>query len=179
MADIKVRRASLRRAGQRAVALIVKRTQQGKDKNNVAFEPYSTTPFAMPAGGGARGTLQEMVDEERASFFETKQGALWAVVNGGYAAYKAARYGQDDGTVNLSATGSMMRGLTVTAVSSRGENGRVTIGFTRIEEANKAYYHTVSGAGPSRTIRDFMGLTDEGLDEVQNIVADGLTIDLE
>ena len=54
----------------------------------------------------------------------------------------------------------------------------VTIGFSRLEAAEKAYYHSVAGAGPSETIRDFMGLTEEEIDEVAEMVDDAVTIEV-
>lgn len=178
MASLHIRPAQLRRAGLRAIRLIVDRTQAGTDRHGTAFAPYSTTPFALPAGGGARGALSRLEDRDEASFFQTKEGALWAIVEGGYAAYKAERYGQDSGQVNLTATGSMIRGLTIVDVQTADARASVTLGFTDPSEAEKAYYHSVSGAGKSRTIRDFMGLTDDELDTVTEDVADGIDIDL-
>lgn len=176
MATLRISRRHLRRAGERAVQLVVQRTQEGTDRHGADFQPYSTTPFAMPAGGGAHGALKRLVDNDEASFFETKKGALWAVVEGGYAAYKAERYGQDGGAVNLTATGSMLRSLQVVSVQQSATSGQVTVGFARIEDAEKAYYHSVAGAGPGKTIRDFMGLTDAEEEIVAQEVAEGLTI---
>ena len=56
--------------------------------------------------------------------------------------------------------------------------GGVTIGFSRLEAAEKAYYHSVAGAGPSETIRDFMGLTEEEIDEIAEMVDDAVTIEV-
>ena len=50
----------------------------------------------------------------------------------------------------------------------------VTIGFSRSEDAGKAYYHVVSGAGKSRTIRDFLGLTDAEMEQVADVIARGI-----
>ncbi|SHK67113.1 hypothetical protein [Rhodothermus profundi] len=58
------------------------------------------------------------------------------------------------------------------------DEGSVTIGFNRTDAAEKAYYHVISGAGRSRTIRDFLGLTDEEVARVADVVARGIRLEL-
>ena len=176
--EITFERAKLRKAGERAVSLIKQRTQRGEDRFGKDFAPYSTRPFAMPAGGLNR--KREALSELGADYFQ-RNGSLWAIIEGGYAAYKKERYKNAPGggeTVNLTATGAMLRALSVTRVVSSGagsDGGKVVVGFTSVAAAEKAYYHSVAGAGPSETIRDFMGLTEEA-DEVAEIVGRAVTI---
>lgn len=143
------------RAGLLAVKMIRERTLAGKDVDGKPFKPYGTRVFARPAGGltkAARSNLRKM-----ASYFR-KGGSLWMAVQGGYKAYKEAVYG-DSSIVNLQAEGHMLRALTVLEPVDT-QSGVVRVGFTRSEEAEKAYWHNVSGAGKSRAIRRFMGLSE-------------------
>jgi phage gpG-like protein len=106
-------------------------------------------------------------------FTSKKSGKLWAVIEGGYAAYKQAAYPGDSG-VNLSATGAMLRSLTILSVDEATLT--VVIGFTRTDEAVKALYHDQLGAGKSRAIRHFMGLTDTEQTELGEMGADGIAL---
>lgn len=169
---------ALRAAGDLAVELIVSRTLEGRDRFGRPFALYSTRPYALPAGAlwaqGSRTAARRLKRQGQIGYFR-RQGKLWAIVKGGYRAYKEARLGQGD-QVNLTLTGSMLRSLRVLRVDER--EGSVTIGFGRTDAAEKAYYHVVSGAGPSRTIRDFLGLTDEELDRVAEVIAQGIRFEL-
>ena len=177
--ELRFDRSKMRKAGERAVALVTQRTQEGRDRHGDDFAPYSTRPFAMPAGGTKR--KRDALGELDADYFQ-RNGSLWAVVEGGYAAYKKKRYQNSPGggeTVNLTATGGMLGALSVTDVQTGAANGTaVTVGFSRLEAAEKAYYHSVAGAGPSETIRDLMGLTEEEADEIAEMVGDAVTIEV-
>lgn len=170
--QIQLSDADLTRIGLHGATMIVERTLKGIDRHGNPFAPYGETPFAMPLGAitaRARQALGENLHE-----FTTKQGALWAVIEGGYAAFKAAAYPQDAGSVNLSQTGRMLNSLTV--VRTDPTKNSVTLGFVTGEEAQKAWYHTQAGAGPSRVIRDFLGWTDE--EQVQLAAMAALTVQL-
>lgn len=160
----------LRLLGLRAIALITIRTQQGRDAEGKAFAPYSTKPFAMPAGGltqRAKGAL-----EGKLSYFRKPHGALWVVIQSGYAGLKQASY--NDGSVNLTATGGMLRALTIVGIDSRAN--LIRIGFTRQEEAEKALWHNETGAGKGKTIREFLGLTREEVQELMALAATRIEI---
>lgn len=168
--------AALKRAGQRAVELIVERTLRGEDAGGKAFRPYSTKPFALPynAETFTRRTETNLLKvQETLNIFTTRQGgSLWAVVEGGYKAYKAARWPKGGETVNLSATGAMLRSLTVVRHAADADGGEVVVGFVRPEMAERAGYHM----GRGRVERRFLGLTDGEGQDVASIIRDGITL---
>lgn len=146
---------ALRQLGLLGIQIITERTARGVDAEGKPFKPYGTSPFAMPYGGITAKARAALGDSLQA--FRTKGGAMWAVITGGYAAYKKAAYPQDGGEVNLTATGTMMQQLTVVKVIP--STNTVVLGFASIEAATIAYYHNVAGAGPSKVRRKFMGFT--------------------
>ena len=158
--------AALRRAGLVAVELVVERTLAGQDRHGQAFRPYSTRPLAIPAGSTTKGALKKLAQQEDGLFYFTspKTGSLWVLIEGGYAALKAARYPKDEGAVNLSATGRMLRSLGV--VAQDGDS--VTIGFSRTEEAEKAGWNIET--------RDFLGLTDDQERTVADVLGAGVSV---
>jgi hypothetical protein len=159
---------ALRRAGLRAVAIIRDRTLSGigVDENGNAYPlpAYSEKTFAMPAGRVTKDARARL--KGRLKFFKTKAGTRWVLVEGGYRAYKAARYPQHGGVVNLSAEGRMLRALSIVSVDPA--TGNVRIGFTRQEEALKAYYNALRN-------RRILGLTQQEREEIARIVAEGIT----
>ena len=64
------------------------------------------------------------------------------------------------GTVNLQDTGQMLQGITPTRVQER----RGELGFKGGGALQKATWHHVTGAGRSRVIRRFFGITREDED---------------
>lgn len=165
--NVTITERAMYRAGLLAVKLIRERTLAGRDVEGQPFRPYGTTTFARPAGGltkTARANLRGLV-----SYFR-KSGSLWMAVQGGYKAFKEAVYG-DASTVNLQAEGAMLRSITVLEPVDT-TTGTVRVGFTRSEEAEKAYWHNVSGAGKSRVIRRFMGLSDDDKRLIATDIAD-------
>ena len=64
------------------------------------------------------------------------------------------------GTVNLQDTGQMLQGITPTRVQAR----RGELGFKGGGSLQKATWHQVTGAGRSRVIRRFFGITREDED---------------
>lgn len=155
--------AALTRAGLLAVELVVERTGEGIDRHGQPFRPYSTRPLAVPAGSITKAA-QARLGGNLSLFTSAKTGALWALVEGGYEALKAARYPQDGGAVNLHATGAMLRSMGV--VDQDDES--VTIGFSRTEEAEKAGWNVET--------RDFLGLTDAGGGEVGDVLGVGVAL---
>lgn len=159
---------SLRRIGLRGVQMIRERTLGGIDADGQPFAPYSQMPFAMPLGAMSKKARKALGDGVKI-FRRDGRDTLWALVLGGYAAYKAAAYPQDGGSVNLSATGAMLRALTVIGVDAR--TGAVRIGFSRDEEARKAGYQ-MNG----RHIRKFLGFTDQEKGELAGMAAESVQI---
>lgn len=171
---ISVPGALLRQIGLRAIAFIRERTLKGTDADGKPFHPYSTTPFARPYGGITQRAKANLGDRLKV-FTSPKSGKLWAVIQGGYAEYKRAAY-PSDGGVNLSATGALLRALTIVSVDEA--TNTVVIGFARAEAAEVALYHDQIGAGPNRAIRHFMGVTPSERDELGNLGAAGLRLEV-
>lgn len=169
--DIEIPQNVVNRVAERAAQMMRDRARAGIDAEGRPMKPYSTKPFARPLGGITQATRRRL--GEKLKEFTTKQGKLWAVIVGGYAAYKKAAYPQESGGVNMTATGGMLRSL---AVLEAKTDGTIRIGFRRQDEAEKAYYHTVAGAGKGKVIRDFIGLTEAEKQELAEIAASGLQI---
>lgn len=139
------------------------RILSGKDKNDNDFKAYSYRPFAMPAGATTKGALKLLGANKQ--YFETKTGATWVVIKGGYLALKKARSPEWDGTVNLTVTGAMLRSM---AVMQRGVN-MFKIGFTRSEEAQKMIWQIVKG-------RDGFGISPKDLESLKPLLSENLEI---
>jgi hypothetical protein len=159
---------TLNRAGQRIVAIIKQRTLEGIDKDGNPFKPYSTRPFAMPAGAMTQRTRKSLYKDGKIQYFK-RNGKLWVVVKDGYAGFKKVNNNKTayDGTVNLSATGDMMRGITVLSAS----NNTITIGTTRTEAAKKLMWNIDKGRNP-------LGITASDLNDpvLIKILAEGVII---
>lgn len=157
--------AAMREAGQLAVQLVLDRTTAGRDRFGQAFRPYSTQRLAVPSGSTTTAARKRLEAAGAIEYFTSKRsGGLWMLVEGGYAALKAARYPQDGGAVNLRATGAMLDGLGI--VAQDGDS--VTIGFASVPESLKAGWNIAS--------RDFMGLTSAETGEVAGVIEDGTRI---
>lgn len=72
-----------------------------------------------------------------------------------YAKFRSAR-GRQITPVNLNFTGRMLSSMAARRVT----RGVQEIYFTRAEEARKAYFHNVTGAGNGRIVRPFFGFND-------------------
>lgn len=72
-----------------------------------------------------------------------------------YAKFRAAK-GRQITPVNLNFTGRMLSAISTRKV----RRGVQEIYFTRAEEARKAYFHNVSGAGKGRITRKFFGFNE-------------------
>lgn len=142
---------SLRAIGARIVEIIFDRTAEGLDANGKPFNPYSTRPFKMPAGAIGKGVRKILIKDGKLHYFKNNK-ALWVVILGGYMELKRAMFRKTswDGKPNLMATGKMLRAMKVVKVG----NNRITIGFTRTEEAEKAGWNAERG-------REFLGITDK------------------
>ena len=152
---------SVLRFGLAVLERIRANTLKGLDRFGNAFKPYSSKPFAMPAGA-LKQKARLALGKDGVKWFRAASGSMWVVITGGYVALKSAQR-PSGADVNMSDTGGMLRSMTVVQASA---TGGVVIGFSRPEMAELAYYHTVSGAGPSRVIRDFLGLPDNQIEEL-------------
>ena len=151
-------RRQLRAVGARITEIILDRTAEGFDANNKPFDDYSTRPFKMPSGAITKGNRKVLLKDGKLHYFKTKTGALWVVIEGGYVALKKVMFRKTSygGTVNLMATGKMLRAVKIVQVVNTKTGGRIQIGFTRAEEAEKAKWNAEKG-------REFLGITDEEL----------------
>lgn len=172
---VKLDAKTLRRLGGLIIRRIVLRTtEEGLDAKGRPFKPYSTRTFAMPAGATTKRALVVLEKSGALSYFTTKAGNLWVLIEGGYAALKSAEFAKAGGAggVNLSRTGSMLRSLTVTGIDEG--RGIVSIGFARVDAAERAYYVIEQG-------RDFLGIREEEIaadPEMLSIITNGISIDL-
>lgn len=174
--DVVITSATLKKVGLRAVQLIRARTLKGRDMFDETFKPYSKKPFAMPIGAIRKGALGKLKkQEDQLTVFQASSGAMWAVITGGYSALRGAM-GRETGQVNMSLTGAMLRGMTVTSVHPEGNV--VMLGFADKDSATLAYYHNVAGAGKGKTKREFFGLSQKDLQDavLKDLLADGTTI---
>ena len=177
-----VNKATLKRIGTEVISYIKSNTRQGIDRFGKPFQPYSRKPFAMPLGAFIEQTTKRQRDRlnkdgDLSIYRSRRSGARWVTIDGGYALFKAMRFPQDGGKVNLSVRGNrggMMGALQII----KEDESSVTIGFSSEEAAKLAYYHTVSGAGKSRVIRDFFGITPEQVSELETLLMKGIEIEL-
>lgn len=170
---LQIDRRALLLAGEFAVTAIVERTARGEDADGRPFKPYSTRALALPAASVPKRTRMRLSKGEDGLYYFTsrRSGALWFVVEGGYAAVKAARYPQDKGAVNLHATGAMMRALRIIGIEQTTDSGgAVTVGFSRPEEAQKAFWNSRS--------RRFLGLTPSEQAEAGRIAGGGVSVEV-
>lgn len=176
-----VSKEALLKAAFRVIALIKENTNKGLDKNGQPFRPYSTKPFAMPGGA-----LQEYLGSKFNSFVKNEQNGHWYItkkngrigyiVLGGYFALKSARFATGAGIVDLQVRGvrggGMLSGINIVAEDASS----ITIGFSNEDAAKLALYHTRLGAGKSRVIRDFFGITPEQVKQIRDEIANAIDI---
>lgn len=88
-------------------------------------------------------------------------GRAFAPYSESYAEWKADYHGGSmgakvgTGSVDLRVSGRMLEDMQIVEASNR----KVVIAFASARSAELAFYHVESGAGRSRVIRDFFGLT--------------------
>jgi hypothetical protein len=171
---------TLNAAAARIIAMIKERTSLGIDRNGRPFEPYSRRPFAMPLGafferttGRQRTRLNKEGDLE--IFRNKRTGKRWVIIDGGYLNFKSKWSPTKAQTVNLQWRGLSGGMLGQLKNIGGGDNYRV-IGFRTAEAAELAFIHSVGGAGKRRIIRDFLGITEEEIDEIKTIILNGLEL---
>ena len=156
MAAIRFSQRFMARFGAAILELIEESIANGVDAQGQSFKPYSAKPFARPAGGIPQRALTTLKASGGLEFFSRQGRALWIVIKGGYLALKKAINRGAGSQVDLTSSGLMLQSLALVRVDPNS----LAIGFTNDEAALRAFYHTVSGAGKSRVIRDFLGLPD-------------------
>lgn len=150
--------ATKKRIGLAVIQRIRANTLRGIGADGQPFAPYSTKPFARPAGGITKKAIATLKASGEITFFKREGKSTWVVIEGGYLALKKAMRPADGDTPNLTDKGSMLRALTVVSVTG----DEIVIGFTRESESEKAFWHNVAG----KTLRKFLGLPDADLKEI-------------
>ncbi len=147
----------LTKAGTIALGMIEENIAKGVDVNGKAYK-YSTKPFFMPynkkivsrlGGKSGEGKLYDIVHSK-------KSGKLGMIILGGYADFKLKVY-PDMINNFLEATGKMLRDMKIVNYTDNG----VILGFWTKENSDKAFYLNISGAGRSRKLWKFFGLSNE------------------
>ena len=144
--------------GFKAIELIKKRTEKGKDVDNQDFKPYSQKWFGRPAAGLQKNQLEALqgLQEETEISYTRRDNSILFILIKGYDLYKKTVYSREygDGTPNLRATGEMMDGMTV--IDS--DNNSFMIGWVRPELSERAFY--------VNELREFFSLNDDEIDEL-------------
>lgn len=162
-------RATFQKIGSIALQMINENIRAGKSYDGEMFR-YSENPFWRPYDPTIAKKLGKPGEREDGALYKlltNKDGKLSMLVFG-YKAYKAKIYPDSAGDF-LTATGKMLRNLQITKIDESA--GVVTLGFTDPEQEKKAFYLNVSGAGPSRKLWRFLGLTKAQETELAEIAA--------
>lgn len=179
MIRIKIDKNGMRTIADIALENIRTRTLQGVDMNGLPFRGYSTRPFAMPYAAVPKFVRNKLRAKraikkgtiEAPTFFR-RGGLLWVVIPGGYKHYKSLRYPQDEGTVNLTATGRLLRNFRLL----RARENEAVLGFTNDEMRKIASYHQITGIRGVK--RQFIGLTNAEEAELAQEVLKIVSIDV-
>lgn len=154
-----------RKIGYKAIELINKQIEQGIDYEGRKYS-YSEKPFWRPYSkkvvdklGGKKGAGEQY---EVTSNPNTKKRGM--VVLGGYKAYRRA-FGRDPEGDFLQFSGNMLASMDVI----NADESNAEIGFTDKRAADIAFWLNISGAGRSRKLWKFMGLTKENLLELSDV----------
>jgi hypothetical protein len=152
-------RKTMARIGVEAIGIIRRRTERGVDHKGKKFSGYSTGAYLqkidmgdMPGGNTAKMRKHYNSQQKWTRKKRKESTARFVWMSGGY---KQFREVQGRSTkVNLSFTNLMMKGLKLKWV----KDASVLLGF-RGEQARKAYYHNISGAGKSKQKRVFQRIS--------------------
>ncbi len=152
-------RKTMAKIGVVGIAIIKRRTQRGKDHRGKSFKAYSMGAYlqsidlgGQPGGNTAKmrkhyNSLQKWTRKKRK---ESTARFVW--IKGGYKQFR-----QIQGRTikpNLTFSGLMFKGLLLKKIS----DSTVLLGY-RGQQARKAYYHNIAGAGKSKTKRVFQRIT--------------------
>lgn len=147
----------LQYASQRAIELIKEQIAEGIDIEGKPYR-YSTRPFARPVSGipGWGKIKNSLLKSKEIKLFRTKEGKLWVRVEGGYRRFREFTGRKPDGDF-LQYSGKMLAALS----SSPKSPNKIILGFSTARASEIAFYLNVSGAGRSRRLWRFLGLTKE------------------
>lgn len=141
-------------AGVKALAYIETNIKSGTDYQGKSFR-YSQKPFYRPydkrivqklGGKNGAGKLYDIITN--------KDGKLGMIILGGYDSLKKNLYPQSYDHF-LTQTGKMLRSMSVIKV----DDTTAIIGFSDAESSQKAFWLNVSGAGRSRKLWQFLGIS--------------------
>lgn len=171
-------RSFLFQIGEKALYIIKQRTLEGifLPGSSPNASQYSTTPMPLPLGAlskKAQGlTARQMKEGENIKIFTNlKSRITWAILPGGYKQLRELA-GKEADRVTLNWSGSMMRALDITKVDESTHT--VTLGFTDNRAAELAGFHQELGAGKSKTLHKFVGLTEDEMREVAQMAQQNL-----
>lgn len=156
------------RVALKAVELINEQIREGKDADGKSYA-YSEKPFVMPSGAARLKKQASLEKEGKIARFTTKQGSLWILVFGGYKSLREMRGQNSDGDF-LQDTGAMLRSMSAEETSAT--EARVV--FSDPKSAQKAFWLSVSGAGRSRKLWKFFGLSKENRQKLEEFAAEEL-----
>lgn len=176
----------MKRVGLQCIFIVRRRVSSGKYLEGTTSEQYSTKPFGMPLGAAtkvlgnairravekgkavslkAKGKTYTTISPDEAKIYTSpKTGNLWVIIGGGYKRYREMG-GRDSSKIDLNWSGRMMRNLGI--IPGSEQPLAVDVGFTSVDEQNKAIWHNIMGAGKSRRKHVFMGLTTEEKEELE------------
>jgi len=166
LVDAVVDNVFMKLVGNRVIMVIRRRTLDGKflSGSSEGAEKYSGKPFAMPYAAANIGTQNKISQLSKnpnspnaPQIFTSAKGTVWVLITGGYKQYRELG-GRDSSKVNLTWSGRMMRNLGILPGADKAKE--VSLGFTSTDEKQKAVWHNLEGAGKSRRLHKFMGLTD-------------------
>jgi hypothetical protein len=142
----------IEKVGFKALELIGEQIGRGIDMDDNQYR-YSEKPFAMPAGGKKLPKALEKSGRLR-KFVSRRSGKLWQIVTGGYKDWRRINKRSPDGDF-LVWSGSLLKSMSCRAQSDT----KAVLYFTSAKQAQKAFWLNVSGAGESRKLWKFFGLT--------------------
>jgi len=162
--------ADIVKIGFFALQLLQEQIKQGIDENGKPYK-YSTRPFARPFTNKIKNQRQ-LKNDGKISVTTTKSGKRWMVITGGYRSYRELIGRNPDGDF-LQDSGAMLQSLTVKKRSATD----AVITFSDAKSAQKAFWLSVSGAGKSRSLWKFMGLTAANKKRLEEFAAQQVTTD--
>lgn len=154
-------------AGVTVLAFIEKNIKNGVSYDGDKFE-YSKNPFFRPydqkiykklGGKNAIGTLFNIVHSKNS-------GKMGMIILGGYDEYKRKMHPSAYNSF-LTVSGKMLRSMNLKVSANEA-----IIGFSGEEENKRAYWLNVSGAGRSRKLWKFLGISENQKEKLKKLVAD-------
>jgi hypothetical protein len=136
-------------------ALIIARTQAGKDADGAAFQEYSRKTYYAPIKDGQRPAGYPKPSGGRTEHARTGKPLETVAYDGGYGEYKRG-IGRS-GKVDLTVSGQMLN-----AIAFRVQSAKVAeLYFSSREEAAKAHGHHFGTVVPGRSFFDLSGFKTE------------------